>query len=297
MKRLLAAASVAALVILAVILHTALKNFLWSHPWFHSALVALPSLALGYIELRHAGEANRLGADANRLRAEANDLELRNAKLVAEIDAERNRHLQRIADNTERPVSQADKNAAVLRRYLRRCAFVSEGQGNWGNCPEIVEVADNIVTLFTPYGSTSSVAWFAQVRCEDIEISEVAYGSCPVRLKILKRYGQNAVHLGQISKWEDRLREPARPAFPRGGAAYSATYTKPGAPERRSLFVYASSEGVNSFLLEASTGESATGDNVEISKRFMLLQIEYYASGFHRSTAGGGGGQFPLFVC
>lgn len=291
MKRLLVAASVAALLVLAVILHTALKSFLWIHPWFHSALVMVPSLALGYIELRHAGEANRL-------RAEGNSLRLRNAKLAAELDAERNKHLQRIADNTAKPVSQAEKNAAILRKYLRRFAFVSEGQGNWGNCPEIVEIADNIVTLFTPYGSTSTTAWFAQARCEDIEISEVPYDdSIPLRLKILKRYGQHAVQLGQITKWEDRLKSGSGPNFPKGASVYHANYGKPGSSERRALQVYASSAGDNSFLLEASTGETAVGDNVEVSKRFMILQIEYQAAGFSRSGSGTGGSPFALFIC
>jgi len=293
MKRAFAIAVIAELVVAVVLLHATIKDFLWTHPWWHSFLVAVPTIALpilAYFEWRHSGEANAL-------RSEANSLRRQNVRLTAELDTERNKHLQQIAKNTEKSVTQAERNADTLRRYLGAKVTVSEGSGSWGNnTPEIVGVSDdNIVTLFTPHGYSSSTAWCVKVHCDQLEIAEIPQGSCPLRLKVLKRYGPD-VQLGEITRWEDRFQPAANPIFAKGGTAYRATYSKPGSPERRSLYVYASSDGTNSFLLEASTGERIIGDNKEISKRFMVLQIEYEAAGFGRSASGTGGGPHPLFI-
>ncbi len=289
MRRALAIAAVAALVFVVVLLHSAIKDFLWIHPWWQSFLIAVPTIALpilAYFELRHSGEANALRNDANDLH-----------RRITELEAERNQHLQQIAKNTERPATQAERTAESLRKHLRANVSVSEGQGNWGNTPEIVEVSsDNIVTLFTPRGYSSSSAWCVKVYCGDLEISDIPQGSCPLRLKVIKRYGPD-VQLGEITKWEDRRQPAAIPSFTKGGTAYHATYTKPGSPETRSLYIYGAIDGANSFMLEASTGERGIGDNEEISKRFMVLQIEYEAAGFRRSGSGTGGGPHRLFVC
>jgi hypothetical protein len=283
MKRAFAIAAVGVLLFVVVLLHTSIKGFLWMHPWWHSTLIAVPTIALAVFGLRHSREANTLRAEANRLRAE--------------LDAERNKHLRQIAKNTERQVTQAERNADALRKHLRAKVTVSEERGSWGNTtPEIVEVSDdNIVTLFTPRGYSSPTAWCVRVHCDDLEITDIPQGSCPLRLKVLKRYGPD-VPLGEITKWEDRLLPAATPSFAKGGTAYYATYTKPGSPERRGLYVYASSDGANSFLLEASTGERVIADNKEISKRFMVLQIEYEAAGFGRSGSATGGSPHQLFI-
>ena len=279
--------------IVVVLLHSAIKDFFWTHPWWHSFLIAVPEIAvpiLAFFELRHS-------AEANTLRAESNVLQGRIADLTAELDAERNQHLQQIAKNTEKPVTQAERNADTLRKYLRAKVTVSEEHGSWGNTPEIVEVSgDNIVTLFTPRGRSSSAAWCVKVHCGELEITDIPQGACPLRLKVLKRYGTN-VQLGEITKWEDRFQPAANPTFAKGGTAYHAMYSKPGSPEGRRLFVYASADGANSFLLEASTGERAIADNEEISKRFMVLQIEYEAAGFRRGGSASGGSPHPLFIC
>ena len=292
MKRVIAFAAVAALAFVLIVLHSAVKNFIWTHPWWHSFLLALPAIALpilAYFELRHSGEANRLRVEAINLRRQI-------AILTGTLDAERNSHLRHIAKNTEKPITQAERNADTLRRHLRARVTVSEAHGNWAGTPEIVVVSeDNVVTLFTPRGYSSSSASCAGVHCGDLEITEIPQGSCPLRLKVLKRYGPN-VDLGEITKWEDRFQPAAKPTFAKGGAAYHATYNKPGSPETRSLYIYASAEGTNSFLLEASTGETVVGDNEEVSKRFMVLQIEYEAAGFGRSNSGTGGSAHRLFI-
>src|SRR5208283_4596995 len=162
MKRLFAIAAVAELVLVVVLLRSATKDFLWTHPWWHSFLIAVPTIALPilvYFELRHSSEANTLRIEANGLRAEANVLQGRIANLTAELDAERNKHLQQIAKNTEKPVTQAGRNAETLRKHLRANVTVSEGQMVWDNTPEVAQVSDdNIVTLFTPRGHSSSAA-------------------------------------------------------------------------------------------------------------------------------------------
>ncbi len=289
MKRVFAIAVVAYLVVLAIVLHASIKDFLWTHPWWHSTLAALPTIALAVfacLDWHDSGEANRLRNEANVLR-----------KRIADLEAERNQHLQQIAKNTEKPVTQAERNAEALRKHLRANVLVSEGQGSWSNTPEIVAVSDDsIVTLFTPRGSSSSSAWCVNVHCGELEISDIPQGSCPLRLKVIKRYGPD-VQLGEITKWEDRLQHAGAPTFAKGDTAYHATYQKPGSPETRSLYVHASSDGANSFMLEASTGERVIGNNEEISKRFMLLQIEYQVAGFTRTGSGSGNTLYRLFIC
>lgn len=276
MKRMLATAAVGVLILVALLLHTHIKDFLWAHPWWHSSLVVVPTIALAVLTWLQSAQ---------------------NAKLATELDDERNKQLRRIAENTQRPFTEAQKNGAILRKHLRANVTVTEGASSWGSAPEIVEVSDdNILTLFTPRGCTSSRASCVRARCDELEIAEIPQGSCPLRLKLLKRYGPE-VPLGEITKWEERLQEAANPTFEKGGPAWHATYAKPGAANPRTLYLYASKDGANSFVLEASTGERATGDNVEISKQCMLLQIEYQAAGFERTASGTLATPHRLFVC
>jgi|GEM_PF-2086609 hypothetical protein len=282
MKRVVIIASVAVLLLLGILLHTSIKNYLWVHPWLLSALTGIPAIALALVELGHSREANLLRSEANRLKGE--------------LDTERNKHLEQIAENTKRSVTQAERNAETLRKHLRAQVTVSEGDGNWPTAPEIVEVSeDNIVTLFTPSNYSSSSASCVKVRCEDLEITDIPLGSYPLRLKVLKRYGPD-VELGVITQWEERNQPAAVPTFSKGGAACHATYSRPGSSERRSVYVYASSAGDNSFLLEASTGVRLVADNKEISKRFVVLQVEYEAEGFQRDSFGTNGSQHRLFI-
>jgi hypothetical protein len=295
-------AAFAFLFLLAVLLHTPIKDWLWAHPWWHSFIVLLPTIALAvfaFLDLRHSVEANGLRVEANSLRREANALHENENILqrkIADLEEERNHHLQKIADNTTKPITLAEQNANILRKYLRARARVSEGQGGWGDAAEIVEVSDNnIVTLFTPRGGLTTAASCVGVRCDELEITEIPEGSCPLRIKVLKRYGPD-VQLGEITKWEDRSQSPAILTGAKGPNVVHATYSKQGTGETRSLNVYVASDGSNSFVLEASSGGPHTGNNIEISKRFMLLQIEYLAAGFTHSGSGIGGSPHPLFI-
>jgi hypothetical protein len=294
-RRLSAICSLVALTLVLVLFHSEIKGFFSSHSWWEDALVALAGVAvpvLAYFELRHSGEANKLRREANVLRADA----LRLQETISELEAEKAGHLAQIAANTQRPVTQAERNADILRRHIGACVSVTEGQGGWPSTPLIAEVSEaNIVTLFSPSAGSNPQAWCVQVDCGEIEIVEIPHGSCPLRVHVRRRYGPN-VPLGEITRWEDRNLPQAAPKFNKGGNVYRATFSKQGSPETRSLNIYISADGSNSFLLEPSVGERVVADNVEISRRFVLLEVNYRAAGFNLSESGTGGSPHPLFI-
>jgi hypothetical protein len=151
MKRPPVIAVLAYLVLVALALHSDIKDFFWAHPWWQSFLAASPGIVLAVyavIESRHSNEANTL-------RAEASEHLRQIARLTNELDAERNKHLGRIADNTARPVTLVERNANTLSNHLGATVTVSEGQGTWGHTPQVVEVKDDIVTLFKPHSGSS----------------------------------------------------------------------------------------------------------------------------------------------
>jgi hypothetical protein len=194
MRRAVAIAAVIGWLFALFLLLPDIKNFLLTRPLWYSLLAAVPGIALlvlAWFGLRDSAETNALRADADRLRSEQNALQNQIGELTAELAAERNKHLQEIAEDTK--------------------------------------------------------------KTADI------------------------------------------PVFAKGGMAYHATYGK-GSSERRTLYVYAAKDGSNSFLLEASTGQRVIGNNEEISKQFLVLQIEYEAAGFERTNSGTGGTLHRLFI-
>jgi hypothetical protein len=270
-----------------------IKDFLWVHPWWRAFLAALPLIVLTAVGII---VQSRLSRDSDGLRTKANGLQAKANELQDQLDTERNQHLQQIARNTEREVTPAERNAATLRTHLRARVSVTEGTGYWPSSPEIAEISeDNIATFFSPRSPSSSSAWCIKVRCGDLEITDIPDGACPIRVTILRRYG-STVQLGEITRWEDRLQPTATPVFAKGDCVYHSAYVKIGSSEKRSLAIHASTGGENSFLLVSSTGETAVGDNIEISKRFMIKHIEYLAAGFTRNMAGSGSSKYPLFV-
>lgn len=275
-----------------VFLFSDILKVLAARPWWEDFIVALATVAvpiLALLELRHS-------AEANEERRRANDLREQNARLTAALDTERNRQLEQIASNIRRPLTAAERNAEILRRNIGACVSVTEGQGAWPSTPLIAEVNEaNIVTLFTPSAGSNPHATGVPVDCGELDIVEIPHGSCPLRLHVRRRYG-STIQLGEITRWEDRNLPAAAPVFRKGGTPYHATFSKQGSPETRSLYVYASADGANSFLLETSTGERIVADNVEISRRFMLLEVGFRAEGFNRSGSGSGGSPHQLFI-
>jgi hypothetical protein len=292
----------------------AIRLFLWNHPWWHAAVVIiLPILITAFFswrELRHSAEANDLRRKANDSREEANRLRAESKTAVAriaelqternELEREKNTLMEKIAENTKRPLTQAEKNAVKLRKYIRKTAQVTEGTNYWGGMgAELVDITeDNVLTLFTPAGFSSSTAFAVYVHCDDLQIVEEAAGGCALQLKILKRYG-DTLYLGEIRKWEDRQTPSTKP-LPRGDTVFNANYTQPGSSEIRRLYIYAPTTGNPLYTLVTvidgkETGMVVHGDKVEISKRFALTQIDYCAAGF-RYNGGTGGGPHGLFV-
>jgi hypothetical protein len=282
-----------------LLLYSDAMKILEARPWWEDFIVAVATVAvpiLAALELRHSAEANEERRTANQLRREQIALEDKIGQLMVERDIERNRHLEQIASNTQRQKTPVERNAETLRRHLGACVSVTEDQGGWPSTPLIVEVSDaNIVTLFTPSAGSNPQASCVQVDCGELDIVEIPHGSCPLRLHVRRRHGP-AVQLGEITRWEDRNLPAATPTFNKGGNAHYMTFTKQGSSETRGLYVFASADGSNSFLLEASTGERVVADNVEISKRFVLLAVDYLAAGFGRGNSGTGGSPHRLYI-
>jgi hypothetical protein len=307
-------------VVSGIMLYNLLRDAQWAHSWLKSALVMLPELGtvIAVFELHHSAKANELrnernelakannelqearntlAGDNNTLAAENNRLAEENNELQRKLQSERNEHLAEIARQMQRPQTQAEINAAKLRKYLGSPVVALESNNSgWPGDPLIAEVTDDNIVAFFHAARQGSQAYVVYADCKDLEVIEIPTGSCPIQVKVNKRYG-NFLQLGEIKKWEDRKTPHAMPAFERGGAAYNAQFKKPGSPETRTLSVYTSKDGANSFLLEASTGERFVGNNKAVSIRFLSQQVEYLSDGFQRGTAGTGESRHPLFIC
>jgi hypothetical protein len=108
MRRAVAVAAVIGWVLALFLLLPDIHNFLLTHPWWYSVLAAVPAIAvpvLAWFELRRSAEANTFRADATRLHSEQNALQNQIADLTAELAAERNKHLQQIAENSQKPAN------------------------------------------------------------------------------------------------------------------------------------------------------------------------------------------------
>lgn len=203
--------------------------------------------------------------------------------------------MEQIAANTKRELTKAERNVTTLRNYIGARASVTDNVNYAPTTPLIAEINDHdIVALFTPAGGGSQ-ANCINVHAGDLDVTEMPEGGCAVRLSVIRRHGA-VVNLGQITRWEDRSLPAATPRFDKGDMAYNATFSKQGSAETRWILVFASRDGANSFLLQTSTGENSTGNNEEVSKRFMVLEIEFRAARFNRSSSGTGNSPHRLFI-
>jgi hypothetical protein len=291
-KKVFTIAAIVDLAFLAVALYTRTKDFLFVHQWLLSSLAAAPALVIAGLELRHSGEANQLRQEANHFRDEANV----QRKEANEQRQRANEALAQIAAHTKKAPTKSERNAERLQRYLgAKAKVVNADNSEWGNAAEIAEIKDEVATLFVPASLSSSSASATHVQCDDLEITEVPVGSAALTLKVLKRYGTDQ-NLGQIKSWSDRLKPEAAPVFPKGGNVFHAEYAKPASSERRRLDVFESAEGKNYYMLATSSGEMLFGDNLGISRQFMLKQLEYEAEGFSYNSGGSGGSKYPLLM-
>jgi hypothetical protein len=215
-RRVFAVGAVFAMLVFAVLQHSLIESFIGTHPWWQDFLGFLSAVAvpvLAYFEFRHPAEANVLRGEANSLRDEANEQrkeanrfreEANEQRKAANLERNRaNEALERIAANTRRTLTKAEKNAEKLGKYLRCNAQVVNSDGVQAGAAEIVEINDEVVTLFTSCSHISSAAMENHVHCDDLEIIEGAVGSLPLTIKVLKRYG-TVRNLGEIKTWEQR---------------------------------------------------------------------------------------------
>jgi hypothetical protein len=302
---------------LSIAFHTALRGWLCESAWFHSTLIDGPALVLVVVawkELSHSEEANghrkQMSVDLNGTKLElagmreeakkANDLREKNIELGrknAELNEKLTAIQQEIADNLKRQPTKADRNAAILKKYMRKLASVSQ-EGTQPVGYEIVEISeDNIATLFLVRGAQSTRSISNIVDCGEMTIQEAQQGGCSLRIHINKFIGQPR-DWGQIARWEDR--DGAAPPFDKAAnATCNAVYGKGGSAEIKTLNIFQAKDGTNFFQLESSDGWAVSGDNVQVSKDFMATQVEYFAANFTRNTfsPGGANGGHKLFVC
>jgi hypothetical protein len=239
-------AVVAEVCIVALLLLNHIKDFLFIHPWLQAFLAAIPGIAVAILagfELQHSGEANDLRIEANDLRNRANALQ-------EALDTERNEHLQKIAANTQRPPSEAENNARILRKYIGRHALVTEAGNSWGSMGAVVaEVNENsILTLFVAAGYNSSSAWGQQVRCDRLQVVEVPTAGCALQISIIERYGTHTTY-GEARSWDERHVQPTHAGIKRGDNVFSAQYRKEGSPKLRNIYVYASTDGSPNYTM------------------------------------------------
>jgi hypothetical protein len=304
MKRLFVIAVLAEFVIAAIVLHSQIKDFLWTHPWWHSFLVLVPAIAvpvISVLELMDSRETNRLrlenirvGDEANRLRNEQKELQGKHNQL----QGERNELLDKIASNTQRPLTESEINARTLKKYKGQRAFVTEAGNHWGAMGAVIaEINDNnVLTLFNPANSTTPQAWGQAVRCDKLHVVEEAVGSCPVQINVIERYGQ-ATNYGEARTWEERNTRTTVNA-PRGNNVFNATYRKDGSKLRR-IDIYESTNGSPNYSLVTCDDmkETATwySSKLDTEKIFSVLQVEWSDQGY-RYTGGGGSGILNLFI-
>jgi hypothetical protein len=318
MRRVFAIAVIAAFSLAAILLHSEIKDFLFSHLWWQSCLAAMPEIAapiLAFLELRHTREANELRTEANDHRTRANTLQEEQGRSIAqiaglqekianltrELDTERNTHLQQIATNTQRPKSEAEANAEILKKYIGQRAFVTEGGNNWGAMGAVVaEVnAHNIATLFVQAGYSSSQAWGQPVRCDKLHIVEVPTDGCALRVSIIERYGTSTTY-GEARSWEERNIKPTHAEVKRGTNVFHAQYRKDGSPTIRNIYVYASTDGSPNYTTVTMEDQRETKfwytSKLDTEKKFAIVQLEWVDQGYHWVGGNSGGANLNLFV-
>jgi len=317
MRRVFAIAVIAAFCFAVLFLYNDIKDFIWTHPWWHSFLIAIPGIAapiLAFLELGHSREANELRTEANNLRARANtlleeqrksvvriaELQRDNADLTRELDAERNKHLRQIAANTQRPVTEAENNARILKKYLGQRALVTEDGNSWGAMGAIIADINknNILTLFCPAGSHTSQAYGQPVRCDRLQIIEEPTGECAVQVNIIERYGNYTVY-GEARSWRERHDQPSHTGMPRGQNVFNAQYRKEGSPRLRHIYVYASTDASSNYTMVIMEDRQETtswySSKLDIEKKFAVLQVEWADEGY-RYDGGGRNGSLNLFI-
>jgi hypothetical protein len=123
---------VVAWVLAIVFLFSDVWKVLASRPWWEDFIVAVATAAvpiLAFLELSHSDKANRLRDEANEERRKTNRLIEQNAQLSAELDAERNRHLAKIASGFDRATQEPAASLKIHPGNGSRYILKPVGQG------------------------------------------------------------------------------------------------------------------------------------------------------------------------
>lgn len=131
-RRAIVGSFVVAWFLAIVFLFSDIVKVLAARPWWEDLIVAVATVAvpiLAFLELRHSDKANRLRDEANEERRKANRLTEQNARLAAELDAERNRHLEQIAINTARPTQPPSASLKIYPANRSRYILKPAAQG------------------------------------------------------------------------------------------------------------------------------------------------------------------------
>jgi len=306
----------------------ATRLWLWIHPWWHATILFGSPVAISTVlalwGLHHSREANRLSEENNRLSGEANRLRADAVRVgeehkesvakIAELQGERNKlqtelndlqakrnvSLDQIAVGVKKDLTPAEKTAAKLRNHIGDRAYVTNHDGSsWGSMGAIiVEVNDDIVTLFTPVSQSSSRAMANFVQCDKLQLLEVAVGGCPVQIKILERFG-SPVDYGEAKSWEERSGAPTS-ARPRGNNVSNVNFRRDGTATKRGIYIYAPTAGNSDYSLVTFDNMQETGvhycSKKDVEIKFAILQLEWYGEGYRYDGGGGGGGPEKLFL-
>ena len=215
------------------------------------------------------------------------------------LQEEQNKSLQQIAANTQRPLSEAEVNARILKKYIGKRADITENGSSWGSMGAIVADVNenNVLTLFYPAGYHTSRAHGQAVKCDKLRLVEVPVGACELKIDVIERYG-TPTDYGEAKCWEERHSQPTHVGVPRGQNVFNAQYRKDGSPILRRIHVYASTDGSPNYTMATMENLQETdswySSKLDIEKKFAVVQVEWADAGYRYD--GGGGGALNLFI-
>jgi hypothetical protein len=142
-----------------------IRLFLWTHPWWHATAVLAPPIVISaffsWRELRHSKERNQ---SLHRI-AEL-QVNLENLSYLKDIAA------------AARPTTQGELNREKLETHLRRGTPIRLMHNSTANRPhhpwavgaKIENTDERGITIFTPAGQSSALAYIDYVLYADIKI-------------------------------------------------------------------------------------------------------------------------------
>ena len=195
----------------------------------------------------------------------------------------------------------AEKTAAKLRKRIGERAYVTDRNGSWGQMGAIIaDVKDDVLTLFVPASLSASRATDNFVQCDKLQLVEQAMGGCSVQIKVLERFG-DPIDRGEAKTLEEKSTPGKK--LPRGTmCVFNANYRKDGVAEKRSIHVYAPTEGNPNYTLvtrdkdgRQETGEFSCANVKGLATKFSVIQLEWEIDEKYKYKGGTGPSGLYLF--